>query len=87
MSMFSSPVFRELVVFTPEHRQAFCLEPYTCTTDAVNLQSRGLDTGWLELAQRLEQVLRTFVEATYRPGALVYPPLPEVVSVAPEERP
>jgi aldose 1-epimerase len=41
-----SPVFRELVVFTPPHRQAFCIEPYTCTTDAINLQQRGVDAGW-----------------------------------------
>jgi aldose 1-epimerase len=38
-----------LVVFTPPHRQAFCVEPYTCTTDAVNLQQRGVDAGWLTL--------------------------------------
>lgn len=44
-----SPVFREMVVFTPPHRQAFCIEPYTCTTDAVNLDARGMDAGWLTL--------------------------------------
>jgi aldose 1-epimerase len=44
-----SPDFREVVVFTPPHRQAFCIEPYTCTTDAINLQQRGLDAGWREL--------------------------------------
>jgi aldose 1-epimerase len=38
--------FRDLVVFTPPHRQAFCVEPYTCPTDAINLQARGLDCGW-----------------------------------------
>ena len=36
---------RELVVFTPPHRQAFCIEPYTCITDAINLQQRGTDAG------------------------------------------
>jgi aldose 1-epimerase len=41
--------FREMVVFTPVHREAFCIEPYTCTTDAVNLQARGVDAGWLAL--------------------------------------
>lgn len=41
--------FRELVVFTPKDRPVICLEPYTCTTDAVNLQSRGLDAGLQEL--------------------------------------
>lgn len=38
--------FRDLVVFTPPHREAFCVEPYTCTTDAINLQARGIETGW-----------------------------------------
>jgi aldose 1-epimerase len=45
----TSPAFRELVVFTPPHRQAFCFEPYTCTTDAINLQQRGIDAGLLVL--------------------------------------
>src|SRR5260370_1369403 len=44
-----SPAFRQLVVYTPAHRQAFCVEPYTCVTDAVNLQARGMDAGWLVL--------------------------------------
>lgn len=38
--------FREVVVFTPPHRQAICIEPYTCPTDAVNLQNQSLDAGW-----------------------------------------
>ena len=37
--------FRELVLFTPPHREAICLEPYTCTTDAINLEPRGIDAG------------------------------------------
>lgn len=37
--------FRELVVFTPPNRPAICLEPYTCTTDAINLHGRGIDGG------------------------------------------
>jgi aldose 1-epimerase len=41
--------FRDMVVFTPPHRHAFCVEPYTCTTDAINLQARGVDAGWLVL--------------------------------------
>lgn len=44
-----SPDFSELVAFTPPHRQAVCLEPYTCVTDAVNLAQRGLETGWRTL--------------------------------------
>jgi aldose 1-epimerase len=38
--------FREMVVFTPPHRHAVCVEPYTCVTDAINLQRRGIDAGW-----------------------------------------
>lgn len=45
IQMFTSPEFREVVVFTPPHRQAVCIEPYTCTTDAINLQQRGIDAG------------------------------------------
>ena len=39
-------LFREAVVFTPPDRAAVCLEPYTCVTDAVNLQHNDLNTGW-----------------------------------------
>ncbi len=49
MRLFCAPEFRELVVFTPPHRQAFCIEPYTCPTDAVNLQARGIEANWLVL--------------------------------------
>jgi aldose 1-epimerase len=42
--------YRELVVFTPPHRQAICFEPYTCITDAFNLHQRGVDTGLQVLA-------------------------------------
>jgi aldose 1-epimerase len=45
MEMWTSGSFRELVVFTPPHRNAICLEPYTCTTDAINLEQKGVDAG------------------------------------------
>lgn len=38
--------FRELVIYAPPNRPAVCMEPYTCTTDAVNLHQRGIDAGW-----------------------------------------
>jgi aldose 1-epimerase len=50
VELWTSPIFRELVVFVPAHRQAFCVEPYTCTTDAINLQQNGIDAGWQVLA-------------------------------------
>lgn len=38
--------FRELVMYTPPSRpDVIALEPYTQTTDAINLQGRGVDAG------------------------------------------
>lgn len=37
--------FREMVAFTPPDRNAICLEPYTCVTDAINLHARDVNTG------------------------------------------
>ncbi len=41
--------FRELVLFTPVHRQAVAIEPYTCSADAANFWSHGINSGWLVL--------------------------------------
>ncbi len=38
--------FRELVLFTPAHRHAVAIEPYSCSADASNLHARGIDSGW-----------------------------------------
>jgi aldose 1-epimerase len=45
----ASVLFRELVAFTPPSRQAVALEPYTCITDAINMQQQGVDAGLLVL--------------------------------------
>ena len=45
LTLWAGPDFRELVLFTPPHREAICLEPYTCTTDAINLSASGIDAG------------------------------------------
>ena len=38
--------FRDLVVYTPSNQaDVIAVEPYTQTTDAINLQSRGIDAG------------------------------------------
>jgi aldose 1-epimerase len=50
LRLLASADFREAVVFTPPHREAFAAEPYTCTTDAINLQQRGVDAGLRVLA-------------------------------------
>lgn len=41
----TSADFRELVAFTPSWSQSVCLEPYTCVTNAINLQQQGVDAG------------------------------------------
>lgn len=46
LEQITDPVFRELVVYIPPGRAAVCLEPYTCVTDAINLEGKGIDTGW-----------------------------------------
>lgn len=50
----SSADFRELVAFTPPWSSSICLEPYTCVTDAINLQQRGISAGWQVLAPGAE---------------------------------
>jgi aldose 1-epimerase len=45
VEMWSTAMFREMVVFTPPNRDAVCLEPYTCTIDAINMFARGIDGG------------------------------------------
>lgn len=46
--------FREIVAFTPPWTSAVCLEPYTCTTNAINLQQKGVDAGLQVLAPGAE---------------------------------
>jgi aldose 1-epimerase len=50
LTLWTAGDFREMVVFIPPHREAICLEPYTCTTDAINLAAQGIDAGWRTLA-------------------------------------
>lgn len=50
MVMESDAQFRELVVYTPPGRDAICFEPYTCPTDAINLEARGIPAGVIVLS-------------------------------------
>ena len=43
--MEAGPEFRHWVIFAPLNRPVVCLEPYTGTTNAVNLQAAGVDAG------------------------------------------
>jgi aldose 1-epimerase len=49
LSVWVSAEFRELLLFTPPHRRAVAVEPYTCATDAASLASAGIDSGWVVL--------------------------------------
>ncbi len=48
--MESEAIFRELVVYTPPGRDAICFEPYTCPTDAINLEAKEIPAGVIVLA-------------------------------------
>ena len=37
--------FRECVVYTPPHREAICIEPYTCVAGGFSLPEQQIDTG------------------------------------------
>lgn len=39
------PTFTQCVVYTPPHREAICLEPYTCVPNPFHLAAEGYATG------------------------------------------
>ncbi|HEV3415669.1 MAG TPA: aldose 1-epimerase [Pirellulales bacterium] len=45
LSLVFDESFGQCVVFNPPHREAICIEPYTCVPDAFALSERGLETG------------------------------------------
>lgn len=49
IAVWADASFRELVIYAPTHRNVLCIEPYTCTTDAFNLEGRGVDAGMIVL--------------------------------------
>jgi aldose 1-epimerase len=42
--------FRECVVYNPPHRQAICIEPYSCICDPFRLEAEGVEAGLRILA-------------------------------------
>lgn len=42
--------FTQCIVYTPPHREAICLEPYTCLPDAFRMTAAGHETGLQILA-------------------------------------
>jgi aldose 1-epimerase len=59
--------FPFVVVYTPPHRESICIEPYTCVTDAMNLQGSGLSTGLWDLQPGESRTVR--IRYTARPWA------------------
>lgn len=57
--------FRECVVYTPPHREAVCIEPYTCVPDPFRLERQGVSAGLRVLREgesfraRMEIALQT----------------------------
>jgi aldose 1-epimerase len=56
--------FREMVVYTPPSGKSVCIEPYTCPTDAINLEARGVNCGWQVLAPGAQAQLWIDIRAT-----------------------
>lgn len=52
--------FRGCVAFNPPHREAICIEPYSCVPDAWHLAEQGIDAGGLVLAPG--ETLQTWME-------------------------
>ena len=67
--MEAGPAFRHWVIFAPLGRPVVCLEPYTGTTNAVNLANEGVAAGLVTLApnERWEGTIRTSLRSE-RPG-------------------
>jgi aldose 1-epimerase len=58
------PEFTQCVVYTPAHRQAICLEPYTCLPDPFRMTAEGYETGWqiMQPGESFETTLRITVD-------------------------
>jgi aldose 1-epimerase len=56
--------FTQCVVYTPGHREAICIEPYTCVPDAIRLAAEGHVTGLqiLQPGESYETTARIEVE-------------------------
>jgi aldose 1-epimerase len=60
---------RELVAYTPPVDGVIAVEPYTQTTDALNLQARGIDAGLRRLGHDQRDTLEITMETADLPGA------------------
>jgi aldose 1-epimerase len=55
--------FTQCIVYTPPHREAICMEPYTCLPDSYRMREAGYETGLqiLEPGERFATTLRMSV--------------------------
>jgi aldose 1-epimerase len=67
--MEAGPEFRHWVIFAPQNRAVICLEPYTGTTNAVNLANEGVAAGLVVLGpgEEWKGTIRTSVRSE-QPG-------------------
>lgn len=56
------------VVYTPGHREAVCLEPYTCVPNPFALEAAGVDSGLLTLEPGEAYTTKVLLEATCPPS-------------------
>ena len=56
--------FRELVAYTPDDPDVISIEPYTQTTDAINLQPKGVDAGLRVLGHGQSETLELAIETS-----------------------
>jgi aldose 1-epimerase len=54
--------FRELVAYTPAAAGVIAVEPYTQTTDAINLDAKGIDAGLRRLGHNQQDTLVILME-------------------------
>ncbi len=47
---FAASEFPHVVIYTPDHREAVCIEPYSCLPDPFSLEEQGTKTGLRILA-------------------------------------
>lgn len=52
------------VIYTPDHREAICLEPYTCVPDPFALEAAGVETGLITLPPGGEYATTITLEAS-----------------------
>ena len=45
LELIFDAAFRECVIYNPPHREAVCIEPYTCVPDTYELKATGVDAG------------------------------------------